>query len=66
MRQLQSTDKTGRSPNERFCKSGAVTPQKVLCEFESLYPAGTFVEAPPSQSRRNENWSDFTGIIKTN
>jgi len=46
MRQLQSTDKTGRSPNERFCKSGAVTPQKVLCEFESLYPAGTFVEAP--------------------
>ena len=33
----------GRSHNERFHASGCVRPQKVLCGFESLSPARTFV-----------------------
>jgi hypothetical protein len=32
--------------NERFGASGGVTPQKELCENESLQPAGTIVSPP--------------------
>jgi hypothetical protein len=31
--------------NERFCVMAAVTPRKRQCEIESLYPAGSVVEA---------------------
>jgi len=37
--------------NERFHASGGVFPQTVLCGFESLSPARTFVEPPPAPSR---------------
>ena len=53
--------------NERFCESGAVTPQKHLCKFGSLSPAGTVVEAPPSQSRHHviNNGGTVTDILKS-
>jgi hypothetical protein len=38
--------------NERFGASRGVTPQKMLCENESLCPATTAVSPPPSPSRR--------------
>ena len=31
------------APNKRFHASGGVCPLKLLCEFASVYPAGTFV-----------------------
>ena len=39
--------------NERFCVIAAVSPQKRQCEFESLYPAGSSVEAATTQSRHH-------------
>ena len=33
--------------NVRFCESGAVTPQIILCEIERYYPAASVVEALP-------------------
>ncbi|MDR1761518.1 MAG: hypothetical protein LBR55_03610 [Bacteroidales bacterium] len=36
------------SPNKRFYEMAAVAPQKRQCEIESLYPAGTVVEAATS------------------
>jgi len=39
--------------NERFGATAAVTPQKRQCVIESLYPAGSVVEAAASPSRRH-------------
>ena len=39
------------APNERFCESGALTPQKVPCEHERKYPAERSVSAAASPSR---------------
>jgi len=38
------------SPNGRFCKMAAVTPQTILCEIARYYPAGTFVKPPPRKA----------------
>ena len=43
-------DKNGRPPNGRFGATAAVTPQKRQCEFRSLYPATTVVEAATAPS----------------
>ena len=37
--------------NGRFGVMAAVAPQTILCEFESLYPAGSLVEAATTPSR---------------
>ena len=37
--------------NGRFGVMAAVTPQKRQCKFESLYPAGSLVEAATTPSR---------------
>ena len=37
--------------NGRFGVMAAVTPQKRQCKFESLYPAGSVVEAATTPSR---------------
>ena len=39
--------------NGRFGAMAAVTPQKVQCKFETLYPAGSLVEAATTQSRHH-------------
>ena len=40
-----------RTPNGRFGVMAAVAPQKRQCEFGSLYPAGSVVEAATTPSR---------------
>ena len=39
------------APNERFGVMEAVRPQKRQCEIETLYPAGTVVEAAATPNR---------------
>jgi hypothetical protein len=56
--------------NERFGASGGVTPQKELCENESLSPATMAVSPPPSPSRRTlaatiDNNRQNANIIRT-
>ena len=41
------------SHNGRFGAMAAATPQKRQCEFESLYPAGSSVEAATTPSRHH-------------
>ena len=36
--------------NGRFGEMAAVTPQKMQCNFGSLYPAASVVEPPPRQA----------------
>ena len=42
--------RNGRSPNERFCKMAAVTPQTILWEIERYYPAASVVKPPPRKA----------------
>jgi len=53
-----------RTHNERFCVIAAVSPQIMQCKFESLYPAGSSVEAATTQSRHHviSNGSSTTSI----
>ena len=39
------------APNGRFGVMAAGSPQKRQCKFESLYPAGSLVEAATTPSR---------------
>jgi hypothetical protein len=39
------------APNEAVWRNGGISPQKVQCEFGSLYPAGSSVEAATTPSR---------------
>jgi len=43
--------KNGRSHNGRFGVMAAVVPQKRQCKIETLYPAGSSVEAATTPSR---------------
>jgi len=52
MRQKITNEKC-RTPNGRFGVMAAVTPQKRQCKFETLYPAGSVVEAATTPSRQN-------------
>ena len=47
----KETLKEKTASNGRFGVMAAVTPQKGQCEFESLYPAGSLVEAATTPSR---------------
>ena len=51
----KNNDNQRRTPadNGRFGVMAAVTPQKRQCKFETLYPAGTVVEAATTPSRRD-------------
>jgi hypothetical protein len=45
-----SGKQSGRSPNMRFCKMAAVTPQTILWKIVRLSPAGGSMKPPPRKA----------------
>jgi len=48
---MKTQNKETPAPNWRFGATAAVAPQKRQCKFETLYPAGSLVEAAATPSR---------------